>query len=534
MVTEGAKLPDNVSELQELIAVLYKKLEELEQREQQYETENKLLRERISQLTFKIYGRKFEKFSLESDSKQGLLFPDVSQESVIDEDSECDEIKVKSHKRKRGGRKPIPDTFPRVEVVHDLSDEEKRCGCGCEMLEIGREESEQVEMTRPRFWVTRHIRLKYACKNCEGVESEGGAVKIASMPEQLIPRSICSASLLSHIVVSKFCDSIPLYRQEKQFLRYGIAISRAKMCHWLLKVWDKCKVLDELLLRELHSGPLINMDETSFQVISESGRSASSHSYMWVSRGGAPGRCVCHYRYSPSRSGAVARQLLKGYSGYVQTDGYRGYNFLDVLLGIIHVGCWSHTRRKFVEVVKLVGKKSREGLAVQALRLIAKLYKIEHEAREAELSVDELTAKRQKESKKIVDQFESFLKKNINKVLPESLLGRAFSYSLSQMPRLRHFLKDGRIPLDNNWVENAIRPFALGRKNWLFCYSEEGAHASALYYSLIETAKANGLDPYKYMRYLFENLPAARTEEDYKKLLPQYVDKDQLNKLFEV
>jgi transposase len=227
----------------------------------------------------------------------------------------------------------------------------------------------------------------------------------------------------------------------------------------------------------------------------------------------------------------VARQLLKGYRGYVQTDGYRGYNFLDACLEIIHVGCWSHTRRKFVEVVKVVGKKSREGLAVQALRLIAKLYKIEHEAREAELSVEELTAKRQKESKKIVDQFESFLKKNINKVLPESLLGRAFSYSLSQMPRLRHFLKDGRIPLDNNWVENAIRPFALGRKNWLFCYSEEGAHASALYYSLIETAKANGLDPYKYMRYLFENLPAARTEEDYKKLLPQYLDKDQRDKL---
>ncbi len=522
MQTEGLNLPDSVADLQVMVL-------EFHEKERQYELEIKLLREQIKYLTHKIYGRKSEKYLLDSDAEQKTLFEGLEQCEDV-EDKEPETMEVKPHKRKKPGRKPLPESLPREDVICELDAEEKICGCGMEMECIGQEVSEKLEMTPPSFLVKRYIRYKYACKNknCEGVESEGGAVKIVPLPSQLIEKSFCTPSLLSHIVTGKFADSLPLYRQENQFKRYGIDLPRATMSNWLLKVYEKCRPLTELLRLELLSGPLIGVDETTVQVLVERGRSPTSKSYMWVFRGGHPDRPVYFYKYAPTRNGEVAAELLKGYRGYVQTDGYSGYNFLDDWPEVVHAGCWSHVRRNFTEVVKAVGNKKISGKASSALNSIGELYRIEREARELELSVDESHKKRQLESKPVVEEFETFIKGYCPKVLPKSLLGKAFLYSLSQMHRLKRFLESGLIPLDNNLVENGIRPFAVGRKNWLFSYHADGAAASALYYTLVESAKANGLEPYKYFLYLFENLPHAETQEDYKKLLPQYLDRDKL------
>jgi len=519
MVFDDIKIPESISDLQLVVVELYKKV-------QQYEIENKLLREKIRKLTQAIYGRKTEKYMLEEIAEQGILFEEMEAvEEKVDE-GEGEEVTVANYSRKKGGRKPLPEDLPREEIILEVKESEKVCGCGSTMVEIGREVMEQLEMTPPQFLVKRYIRRKFACKNCEGLESQGAVVKIAALPEQLIPKSFCTGSLLAYIVTSKFADAIPFYRQEKQFSRYGIELSRSTMCNWLLKVWEKSHVMVEILLEELLSGPLIQADETPFQVLVEEGKQVTSKSYMWVFCGGERGRRIILYKYHRSRRGEVAAGVLKGYQGYVQTDGYSGYGFLEEREGIVHVGCWAHVRRKFTEVLKVIGKNKGDGRAEKALRLIGKLYDIESRAKEEGLSEEDLLAIRQEKSKEVVEEFERFLKENGSRVLPKSLLGEGITYGINQLPRLKHFLEDGIVPLDNNGAENAIRPFVVGRKNWLFSYNEDGASASAFFYSIIETAKANGLEPYKYLRYLFEKLPQAKTKDDYRRLLPQNIDRE--------
>jgi transposase len=524
-LTNDLSIPDNIKELQTMVVELHKKLDEMEKN---YELETRLLRERVNQLLQQIYGRKSEKFSLLLDDgfDQSLLFkePQEAQEGNFrgaensDDESEDEDnsITIAEHKRKKRGRKPLPDNFERVEIVHDLSAEEKQCGCGCEMSRIGEEVSEQLEMVPSQFWVIRHVRPKYACKNCEGVDGDEdeSSVKIAPVPMQLIPKSICTPSLLSHILISKFCDSLPFYRQEKQFHRFDIVLSRGTMCTWAVKVAEKCKRLVELLHHAILSGPLINIDETTFQVLSEPDRRVDSKSYMWVFRGGPPGKVGVLYIYDESRSGSVASEFLGDFQGYVQTDGFSGYDFLDIREGIIHVGCWAHVRRKFFAVVKAFvdkgkgkGKGKGLGKAGEALQTIRDLYAIEKKARDMGLPPEMVYEERQQKSKPIVDKFKLWLEELAPTVPPKSLLGNAVNYTLGQWPRLIKYLDNGLLRMDNNLVENDIRPFVVGRKNWLFFGQPEGADAGAVLYSLIETAKANGLEPYHYLLYLFDKLP---------------------------
>jgi transposase len=255
---------------------------------------------------------------------------------------------------------------------------------------------------------------------------------------------------------------------------------------------------------------------------------------MWLFRGGTEQRPVIIYQYHERRSGQVAKEFLKNYTGYVQTDGYLGYDFLEQIGGITHLGCWAHVRRKFVEVVNAVGKdkdgKKKTGSGEVALDYIGKLYLIEKECAERKLSFEQIIRERQSRAGPIVEQFKAWLDKRSPQVPPGSTVGKAISYTLGQWERLTVYLRDGRLRPDNNLAENAIRPFVLGRKNWLFAATPDGAHASAAIYSIIETAKANGLEPYWYLRYLFERLPKAKTTEEYKALLPHCVDRSQINR----
>ena len=307
------------------------------------------------------------------------------------------------------------------------------------------------------------------------------------------------------------------------------------MCYWFLYVAQSLKPLLDQLKQWILSGPLINADETPFQVLKEPGRPPNSKSYMWVFMGGRPDNPGICFEYSPSRGGFVASDFLGDFKGYIQTDGYKGYNFLSQNEQITHFGCWAHVRRKFKDVINAYGKMNKtvtteNSKANYALSKIGALYLIEWEARKANLTESELYQLRQKKSVLILKELELWLEETLPKVPPKCLLGRALNYMANQWPLLTEYVNNGIVPMDNNLVENAIRPFAIGRKNFLFSVTPKGAESSALFYSLIETAKANGLEPYRYLKYLFEEYPKTSSEEEIAALLPMNIDNPELKK----
>jgi len=520
---DTATLPNDVGALKNIIVDLNGSYEQLLHEKTEAEKLISILEEQVAFFKDKLYGPSSEKWS-EADRFQMRLFneAEIGVEGTIEIVETA--VYVSSHGRRKAGRRPLPEGLPRVEVIHDLEEEAKVCECGAELTRFGAETSEQLDVIPAQVRVIRHVRLKYACRTCEGVECEnGGAVKIAPAPQQMIPKSIASAGLLAHVVTSKFVDAVPFYRQEKQFLRLGVHLTRATMCFWAMKVALRCEVLLELLHEEILAGPLVRIDETPLQVLNEPGRSATTKSYMWVFVGGAVDKPAIVYLYHPTREGSVPLQYLEGYQGYVQTDGYTAYDELGNQPGITMLGCIAHARRKYFEVTK-AAKNAKS--AQEALNRIKKLYAVEHEAKDREFEAAQIKELRQEKSVPILDAFKKWLDNKVDQVPPKSLLGKAISYSLGQWDRLIRYTEDGILTPDNNIAENAIRPFVVGRKNWLFNYHPQGAAASAALYSLIESAKANQLEPYFYLRYLFDRLPLADgNREKIRELLPQYVDK---------
>lgn len=535
MLKEGQKEPlCSISELKDTIKILTKKNTNIQEKVGFLENRNEFLHEELKLLRLKLYARLSERFPYEIDEIQRSLFEDWPTE-VEEVEPEEEPVVIKEHERKKGGRKPLPKDLLRVEVIHDISDEEKQCGCGAIKSRIGEETSEKLQIDPAKLWVELHIRPKYACKCCEGIDDDGKTVSIAPVPAQIIPKSFASPSLVAHLMIGKFCDALPFYRQEQQFERYDVQISRATMCNWFFYVADVLKPLLEQLRLWVLSGPLINIDETPMQVLKEPGRDPSSKSYMWLFRGVYLNKPGVYFHYSPSRGGKVAQDFLGDYKGYIQTDGYSGYNFLDQKDGIIHSGCWAHVRRKFTEVNNASGKKKIQlyngsSKANYALRKIRDLYLIERKARDKNLSEEKTYNLRQGKSVPIINELEVWLEVTLPKVPPQCLLGRALTYMSNQWPLLINYVDNGIVRMDNNLVENAIRPFAVGRKNWLFSVSPRGAESSALFYSLIETAKANGLEPYKYLKYLFEEYPKTKTPEEAFNLLPMNIDNPALIK----
>jgi transposase len=500
-------LPDDSAQLKQMLTDFQK----------HHDKETDLLLEEIRHLRAQLFGRKSEQGGSQGGPQPLPLFD--MPEPVEEEEGEAD-IHVPAHSRKKRGRKPLPEDLPRIEVIHDIDSADKICGCGAELSRMGEEVSEQLDIVPAKIQVIRHIRPKYACRNCEGVEADGPTVKIAPPPAQLIPKSIATAGLLAFILTGKFIDHTPFYRQEKQFLRLGVEISRTSMCNWAMQAAEACRPLLNLLTDELLSGSYINADETTLQVLREPGRDPTSTSYMWVFRRGDPEKTVLIFQYHPSRSSAVVKAFLHDFSGYVQTDGYVAYDFLDDEDNIVHIGCWAHARRKFMDMIKAQGKNRKPGSADVALGYIRKIYKLEKEAQTHSYSADEIFQMRQEKAKPILEAFKKWLNKKSVQTPPKGLLGKAISYTLKQWDRLIGYLENGDLSPDNNMAENSIRPFVVGRRNWLFSGTPEGAEASALLYSLIETAKANKLEPYAYLRYVFDRIPLATTLEDYEALLP--------------
>jgi transposase len=520
MKTDTSKLPDDPAELRKMLLAVM--------------AEKQLLEEKNSLLEALLFGRSSEKRG-HKDDRQGELFDEAEiaegEDEIGAKSGDEEETQTVTYTRKKPKRKPLPKDLPRVEIIHDVEDHEKDCPCGCRKKCIGEEVSEKLVIKRPEVYVEKHIRPKYACRDCEGVEDDGPSVVIAPVPPQILPKTIASPELLAYIITAKFCDHLPFYRLSNILKRYDISISRATMSDWAIKIATLCAVMLDLMQKEMLSGPLICADETTVQVLGEVGRENAQKSYMWVFRGGG-GSCingkfekpVVIFQYHPGRSGQIARDFLKGYKGWVQTDGYSGYNWIEATPGMKHIGCMGHARRKFTDATKAVGgKKRRSSSADVALGFIQKLYAIEKRARQKELNPAQIRALRQKKAVPVLNELKAWLDKMCIRVNPKGLLGKAIGYMLRQWPRLILYVEDGQLNIDNNLTENSIRPFCLGRKNWLFSGSPRGASSSAALYSLIETARACGHEPFAYLSHLFYQLPLCGNKDDYRKLLPMNI-----------
>jgi transposase len=319
--------------------------------------------------------------------------------------------------------------------------------------------------------------------------------------------------------MAKYGDGLPLYRQETILARYGLTISRATLASWMIRLGELIVPLINLLEEVQLGYDVLQMDETTIQVLKEDGRAAQSDSRMWVRRGGPPDKPVILFDYDPSRSGKVAWRLTQDFKGYLQSDGFSGYEAVGKREGVVHVGCLAHARRKFDEALKAQPVGSRGGLALEGLMLIQKIYRIEKAAREAKLSPEQRKQLRDSQARPIWDELRRWLDAKRGHVPPQMLTGKAMTYLDNQWPQLARSRDDGRLEVDNNRCENALRPFVLGRKAWLFSDTPAGAEASARLYGLVETAKANGCEPYAYLRRVFTDLPKATTLAEIEALL---------------
>lgn len=419
----------------------------------------------------------------------------------------------------RGKRAPLPVALPRIEIVHDVPEADRTCACGTPMVEIGQDVSEQLDIIPMQVRVLRHIRKRYACPGGEA------APVTAPVPAHVLPKSNASSDLLAMLLTVKYVDGLPLARFEHVLARSGVTVPRQTLARWVMGTARALQPIHNLLRDHLLASPVIHMDETTVQVLREAGRSASSTSYMWVQTGGPPARPVVIYDYDASRSGQVPVRLLEGWQGYLMTDGYEGYNAVGRSDGVEHLVCWAHARRGLVDAVKVQGKGKR-GRADEALALIGKLYRIEREYKDA--TDERRHAARQAHSVPVLAELRAWLDKTRPQVVPGLALGKALAYLDRYWGKLTRYSERGDLPMDNNRCENAIRPFVVGRKAWLFSDTPAGAHASALIYSLVQTAKANGREPYTWLRRVLRELPKAQSVDDYEALLPWHLDLDTL------
>ena len=479
--------------------------------------QNKLLEQKVDYLTRQLFSHKSEKLP----DGQLSLFADLENKEVTEEKQE--EIKIE-YTRAKGGKKRPPAHLPRVRVEHDISDEEKICSCGCKRKVIGEIISEQYDVIPAKFQVIQNVRFKYACSSKCGV-----APKLTPLTPQMLPRHQVTPSFLATIAVQKFEDHLPLHRQVKIYSsRFGIEFTTTTFSNWMINASQKVLTpmiskLNEILLQSDY----IQADETTLQVLNEEGREAKQKSYIWV-RGTTVNQKIVLMDYSPTRAKINANNIFNGFEkGYLQTDGYAGYNDIANKPDIEQLGCWAHIRRKFTDTVKnsKVDDKSKI-LASNMILKIGKLYKIEKDIKND--PPDEKQKIRENKSKLIINDIKTYIDENMFVAIKlDGYIKKAFTYINNQFPKLSVYLKDGRLNIDNNIAENHVRPIAVGRKNWLFANSTDGAKALVNWYSIIETAKMNNLDPYKYLKYILTQIPIYKHEDkSLDELLPWNVNLD--------
>ncbi len=515
-MTKAPQLPDDLDALKALLIEKNNNIEQIQTDKEKLKRENNRLQEQLNLAIARRYAASSEKIPAD----QFRLFDEAEVEDdeadtlAQSNEEETSTVVAEHTRKKKTGRKALPASLNRVEKVYEITEQDRVCEHdGKPLKEIGEVVSEQLDIIPAKIQVIRHIRIKYACE-C------GKCIKTAPLPKQPIPKSLASPGLLAHITVSKYQDAFPLYRQEQILQRIGVDIPRATLANWMIQSGNLIQPVINLLRDRLLSYDILHMDETTVQVLDEPNKKAQSKSYLWLQRGGPPDKPVILFDYDVGRSQSVPLRLLDGFTGTIQTDGYAGYNAVVNQNDLVHLGCWAHARRKFSEAVKAQGKgkNKKTGKAQRGLAFIQKLYKIEKEL--LNKTTDERFNERQKQSQPVLDKLKTWLNESIVTVPPQSAVGKALHYLNNEWDKLIRYTNDGRYLMDNNLAENAIRPFVIGRKNWLFSQSVKGVKASANLYSLIETAKSNRLEPYAYLRVLFAKLSQATTVEEIESLLP--------------
>jgi len=480
---------------------LLKTIEEKDRRIAELEKQLECLISQIRLAKHKQYGASSEQIP----PNQISIFDETETAAELNQ-PEPEITKVKAHYRKRTRltTDKLPEDLPVEVIEHELPEEDKNCPeCGSELHTMGKEVREEIKVIPAKAVIVRHVRHIYACRNCETTSDHVPIVK-ADMPEPVIKGSFASPEAIAYIAVQKFMMGSPLYRQEQEWKQQGILLSRQTMTNWLLKSSnDWLEPLYEKMKQKLLEHEVLHADETTVQVIKEPGKAAQSKSYMWLYRtSGEAKKQIVIYDYQPDRRHTRPKEFLEGFSGYLHADGYEGYHKLPE--NIIIVGCLAHLRRKFFDGLKILPEeKKKDSLLLKGVEYCDRLFRYEKEF--ALLEPDERLERRQRISKPLFEEFYSWIE-GLN-VLPGSTLGKAVHYARVQRKYIERCLTDGRLEISNNRAERSIKPFVIGRKNWLFSNTPAGARASAIYYSLIETAKENGLNPYEYLKWVLTQMP---------------------------
>ena len=437
---------------------------------------------------------------------------------------ELEEVKAYRRKKSRSAADRLPPDLPVEVVEHELPEDERLCpDCGNPLHVMGRETREELKIIPAKAIIIRHVQHVYACRNCEGNAERVPIIK-ADMPQPVIKGSFASPETIAYIAAQKFVMGIPLYRQEQEWERSGVHLSRQTMSNWLIRcAEDWLKPIYDRLYQFLCAREVLHGDETVVQVLHEPGREAQSLSYMWLYRtSGDAEHPIVLYDYQTSRLGEHPAAFLRSFKGFLHTDGHEEYH-RKLPKAITVVGCWAHCRRKFHEALTAILKKDRaDSESMRGIQFCDRLFSLEREY--AALPADENFKARRlargERSKPVMDAFFDWATKVEKVVLPKSLLGEALRYALNQRLWLERVLLDGRLELSNNRAERSIKPFVIGRKNWLFNNTPKGANASAVIYSIVETAKENGLIPYEYLAEVFRKAPNLPTDGSIDSLLP--------------
>lgn len=474
----------------------------------------------------KKYGSSSEKTN--TDLNQLFMFNEAELEAS---ETEAEPELEKIHKRgvrKKGNKEYLTEDLPVEVIEYELSLGEQICPeCQSPMHEMSKEIRKELKVIPAQVMVTEHVRYVYSCRQCEK-EGITVPIKTAPMPKPAIPNSLASPSLISFIMTRKYEEALPLYRQEQQLHYYGLEIKRQNLANWMIYSSEHhLKHLYDRMHELLLSKQVIHADETTVQVLNEDGKSPESKSYMWMYRTSKEDEPIVLYEYQPGRSASYPVNFLRKFKGYIHVDGYEAY--AKLLLdskgedtGIRLVGCWAHARRKWDEAIKSLPKGSdSSSLAVRkGLDYCNKLFELERKYEK--YTPEKRYLARIKFSKPLLDEYFNWVINENITALPKGRLGKALTYSINQRKKLENFMLDGRLELSNNRAERAIKPFVIGRKNWTFAASVKGAQASAVIYSIIETAKASKLHTFNYITYLLEQLPNIDVNdlEQLDKLLP--------------
>ncbi len=472
------------------------------------------LRERLDYMIRQKFSSSSEKFA----SNQPSLFAD-DEDSVETEIEEVQEIKYT--RKKQGNKKRPPESLPHVRVEHDLKDDDKVCECGCELKRIKEFGSQQYDVIPAEFRVIDNIRFTYVCSsNC------GSKPVTSKLTPQVLPKCQVTPSLLSAIAVEKFEDAMPLDRQVKKYKkRFGVDFTTTTFSNWMIKGSQlRLQPLVDVLRCIQMSSDCVQADETTLQVLDEKGKTAKQKSYIWVTAS-TDEHPIILMKYSSNRNEKTAEAIFDGFAGYMQTDGYAGYNIVANKEGVTQLGCWAHARRRFADILKSgVSDAKSKRYAKELIDMVAKLYKVEKEIRDS--PPDKKKIVRQERSVSILQEIQEWCEGHfLHAHAIGGSIARAFTYLKNQFPKLLIYVEDGRLNIDNNIAENHVRPIAIGRKNWLFATSTKGATALCNWYSIIETAKANNLDAYKYLKYVLTELPIYEADgKDINELLPWNVE----------